>query len=265
MVRSRIYNDRWPAVEIRTWLWIYLDLAVDPLIKNRTLANRLPDRSVPSGLLFHRAACGCDANSRFVSFYEVYYPSLIVPLFVTWLLFVKIFRGNLEVCASSIGTWTQMKRGKWKKKKGKRRKQVDYSIVRSYDRYSIFRNSCDKIRVKFNQSYIRVKNQRRIETRNEKEIGKSIRWNTFTWWKLSSGSIDVESIAACHVTSRCTSHSPMHLPCKTLPIHWRSIINAIFSNVTYTYILYMTHTVINMIIIITLVYVSLREFLTENI
>lgn len=161
-----------------------------------------------------------------------------------------------------------MDTGKWKKKEEKRRKRADDSIVRSY-RYSIFWNDRDKMRAKFNQFYIRVKNRRRIKTRNKKgeeEVRKSIGWNTFTRWKLSSESIDVESIAACHVTSRCTSHSPMHLPCKTLPaIHWWSIINAIFSNVTYTYILYMTHTVITMIIIITLVYVSLREFLTENI
>lgn len=72
LVRSWIYSivemtvDRPP--KWRIWLWV--DLVIDSLIKNRALADRLPD-SILSGLLFHRAACGFDANSRFVSFYEV--------------------------------------------------------------------------------------------------------------------------------------------------------------------------------------------------
>lgn len=65
------------SAEIRNVVTI--DPAVDPSIDDRTGGNRLPDRSVPPGLFYDRAACGfAAANSRFASSHEVYrYPSLI--------------------------------------------------------------------------------------------------------------------------------------------------------------------------------------------
>lgn len=58
-----------------------IDPAVDPSIEDRTEGNCPPDRSVPPGLFYDRAACGFAGQFpiRVVSHQMYRYPSLIVP------------------------------------------------------------------------------------------------------------------------------------------------------------------------------------------